>query len=335
MGTDQRDDSRDDLGASAPSPRTSSPPEGADLLAPAQGQTPGVFKLDLGGGEGTLDDLDGGDLEAALADAVSQMERAAELRRAQPAARGGTKPAPRSGKRPGARTPSRDAPAEGRKRIRGAVPRVRPGSRAAAVAAARGAARLVTGSRPGVGSLGQQAAERVRELEGKLQQAEAEKADHKRKLGQMQAETVSFRKRLEGQAEQARKRGREDVFRALLGIIDNLDAAISGAAANRDFDMLFQGIEMTLRQLLGTMPTLGLETFGAVGDTFDPARHEAFRTATTNRVPPGSVAEVLRRGFLFEGTLLRPALVVVEARGTETSPDLKAAPVPGGGRGDA
>ena len=179
-----------------------------------------------------------------------------------------------------------------------------------------------------MGSLGQKAAERVRELEGKLQQAAAATADHKRRLGQMQAETVSFRKRLEGQAAQAREKGREDVFRALLGIIDNLDAALAGAAENRDFDMLFQGIEMTLRQLLGTMPSLGLESFGAAGDVFDPARHEAFRTAATHRVPPGSLAEVLRRGFLFRGTLLRPALVVVEARGTETSPDLKAAPLP-------
>jgi molecular chaperone GrpE len=156
---------------------------------------------------------------------------------------------------------------------------------------------------------------KVRDLERKLEKAETDRDDQRRRLGQMQAETVSFRKRLEDQAEAARSRGHEDAFRVLISLVDNLEAAVRSGDQARDFDKLHTGLQMVLQQFYLEFRPLGLSTFEATGQPFDPARHEAIRTSTSGGdTAPGTVTAQLRRGWLLGERLLRPATVVVEGQ---------------------
>ena len=168
---------------------------------------------------------------------------------------------------------------------------------------------------------------KVKQLERRLDQAETANKDFEKKLnqvtqaeqtwkdklGQLTAETARFRKRMEDQADLARLEGREEVFKTLLPIMDNLERGLHSASTDtRDFDRLFEGLELVIRQLVAQLQPLGLVAFDSLGQAFDPARHEAFRKASTGTVEPGCVVEEVRRGYFFNDRLLRPALVVVE-----------------------
>ena len=132
-------------------------------------------------------------------------------------------------------------------------------------------------------------------------------------LGRMTSETESYRRRLAAEADVARRLGHEDVFKALLPIADILDGALVSGEKARDFDKLFEGLEMVVLQLRRDLRPLGLEHFDALGQPFDPTRHEALQQVQTGRAAPGTVVRVARHGYMLGDRLLRPALVIVEA----------------------
>lgn len=133
------------------------------------------------------------------------------------------------------------------------------------------------------------------------------------KLREMTTETDSYRRRITDEAAGARATGRADVCKELLPVMDALDLALSAAQSNHDVEQLTRGLELVVKQLNGALTGMGLEEIPAAGHPFDPAMHEAFQQRKTGTVSPGMVVEVLRRGWLFNGRLMRAAQVVVEA----------------------
>ncbi|MDP6944784.1 MAG: nucleotide exchange factor GrpE [Myxococcota bacterium] len=134
----------------------------------------------------------------------------------------------------------------------------------------------------------------------------------RKKVKEMTAETESYRARLKEEAEAARGKGREDVFKALLPILDTLELALKSANESQDTEQLTQGIELVIKKLTTDLEQLGLEPVDPAGKPFDPNLHEAFQQVTTGKVDVGMVAEVVRKGYRFEERLLRPAQVLVE-----------------------
>src|SRR6185503_17571177 len=74
------------------------------------------------------------------------------------------------------------------------------------------------------------------------------------------------------------------------------------------------GIELVLRQMREAMRRQGLEEVAALGADFDPAVHEAVQILDTNEHPDGAVVELLQRGYILDGRLVRPAMVKVARR---------------------
>ena len=129
----------------------------------------------------------------------------------------------------------------------------------------------------------------------------------------MTSETESYRRRLKDEAEAARGKGREDVFKALMPIMDALEMALKSSGQNGgQGDQLTKGIELVHKQLINDLGLLGLEFIAPEGQPFDPNVHEAFQQVKTGKVAPGAVAEVVRNGYRFEERLLRAAQVLVE-----------------------
>lgn len=122
------------------------------------------------------------------------------------------------------------------------------------------------------------------------------------------ADLENQRKRLARDIEMARKFANERLLGDLLPVFDSLDA---GLAAAGETDPLRQGLELTCKQLLKVAGENGMDVLDPTGQPFNPEHHQAISQGESEGVPPGHVITVFQKGYVLNGRLLRPALVIV------------------------
>jgi len=149
----------------------------------------------------------------------------------------------------------------------------------------------------------------------------ADAAKLKEQLAYLAAEFENFRKRVAREREAQAAFGNEQLLRAVLPFLDNLERAMGQEGASAV--ALLSGVRMTYDQFLLELRKFGLEQLPAQGGTFDPSLHEAIASVPASGKPGGTILAEGRKGYLLHGRLLRPAQVTV------------AAAPPGGGTGDA
>ncbi len=125
------------------------------------------------------------------------------------------------------------------------------------------------------------------------------------------ADVENTRKWADRQSARQRQEERIAVSAAWLPVLDNLDLALQHAGA--DPRTIIEGVAGVREQALGVLARLGFEPVGAVGEPFDPVRHEAAEIERDSDAPPGTVVRVLRPGYGDGERLLRPAVVAVSA----------------------
>jgi molecular chaperone GrpE len=128
-------------------------------------------------------------------------------------------------------------------------------------------------------------------------------------LRRLKAEFDNYRKRSAREQESFAKRANEALIKELLPILDDLERALQ-AAEHHEEAKLEEGVRLVHRSLLEAMRKQGLgeiETDGA----FDPHVHEALLAQPGDGAEPGSVLEVLQKGYRLGDHVLRPARVVV------------------------
>jgi molecular chaperone GrpE len=123
-------------------------------------------------------------------------------------------------------------------------------------------------------------------------------------LLRVKAEFDNYRKRVERDRVEWATQAQARLVGGLLGVLDDVERARS----HGELDPGFRAVADTLEKVLGSA---GLERFGAEGDGFDPARHEALVHSQSAEVQAETVREVYRAGYTFSGRVLRPAQVVV------------------------
>jgi molecular chaperone GrpE len=125
------------------------------------------------------------------------------------------------------------------------------------------------------------------------------------------ADFENFRRRTAREREDWRRQAQEALLREILPALDNFDRALAAPPA-RGADPAFRtGVELIHRDFLTALERLGVRPFSAVGEPFDPTRHEAVgRVERADAEDQTVVAEPLR-GYLFQERVLRPAQVVV------------------------
>lgn len=128
-----------------------------------------------------------------------------------------------------------------------------------------------------------------------------------------QADLENYRKRAQREKEDLARFANEGILREILPVIDNLERAVEHAGADKGGNGggLVQGVEMTLAQFRKVLEKFGVVPIPALGETFDPARHEAVGQVETDKYPPNAVAQELQRGYLLNDRLLRPSMVLV------------------------
>ncbi len=153
-----------------------------------------------------------------------------------------------------------------------------------------------------------------------LQQAlEKERERHaaaQEKVLRIGAEIENLRRRTQKEVENAHKYALEDFVRELVPVLDSLEQGIGAGCGNEAAVELLQGMELTMRQLLDVMRKFGVEQEDPMDSKFDPERHQAIKTEQGDK--PGHVVSVFQKGYVLNGRLVRPALVVVVAGGTES-----------------
>jgi molecular chaperone GrpE len=123
----------------------------------------------------------------------------------------------------------------------------------------------------------------------------------------VQADFENYRKRMVRETAAAGERARSGLVRELLPIVDNLERALASAEDGEQH--LAEGVRLVHSELIAVLERNGVEQFNPEGDKFDPAEHEAL--SVKNGGEPGVVLEVVERGYRSNGTILRPARVVV------------------------
>jgi molecular chaperone GrpE len=144
------------------------------------------------------------------------------------------------------------------------------------------------------------------ELDAKAKDA-AERHDQLLRLG---AEFENYKKRVQKEKSDLIKFGNESLLKAVLPILDNLERAIGHGKKMNENGPLLQGVEITLRQLLNILERFGVKPVAAMGESFDPEKHEAVSQAESDQEPNRVISE-LEKGYLFHERLLRPAKVLV------------------------
>ena len=131
----------------------------------------------------------------------------------------------------------------------------------------------------------------------------------KEQLAYLAAEFENFRKRVAREREAQAAFGNEQLLRAVLPFLDNLERAMGQEGASAA--ALLSGVRMTHDQFLLELRKFGLEQLSAPGGTFDPSLHEAIASVPASGKPAGTILAEARKGYLLHGRLLRPAQVTV------------------------
>ena len=162
----------------------------------------------------------------------------------------------------------------------------------------------------------EEAIARVQELEEQLK-AQVEETSKKEQdlLLRTRAEIDNMRRRSEKDVEKAHKFALEKFSKDILNTIDNLERALATPANKEDENIkaLFDGVELTLKELLSTVSRFGVEPVGAVGDTFNPDLHQAISMQPAEGFTTNQITTVLQKGYTLNGRVIRPAMVMVAA----------------------
>ena len=126
------------------------------------------------------------------------------------------------------------------------------------------------------------------------------------------AEVENIRKRSARDVEHARKFALESFARDLLDVRDSLEMGLE-AAESADANAIAEGSAATLRLLATTFERYGIVVVDPEGEPFDPELHEAMSMVPAPDAEPGSVVNVIQKGYTLNGRLLRPARVIVAA----------------------
>jgi molecular chaperone GrpE len=124
-----------------------------------------------------------------------------------------------------------------------------------------------------------------------------------------QADFENYRKRAAKEAVAAGQRAKSGVVRELLPVVDNLERAL--ASAREGEQHLAEGVRLVHSELIAVLERNGVEQFDPKGESFDPAWHEALSTRSEDGATPGTVLDVVEKGYRANGAVLRPARVVV------------------------
>ncbi len=148
-----------------------------------------------------------------------------------------------------------------------------------------------------------------------LEDARAKADDHWNQLLRARAEIENLHRRQTRELENAHKFALDGFVRELLQVRDSLELGYDAAhAEGADLDKLREGTELTLKLMADTMAKFGVEAIAPEGQPFNPEFHQAMTMVPRDDLDPNTVVSVVQKGYVLNGRLVRPAMVMVSRK---------------------
>lgn len=149
-----------------------------------------------------------------------------------------------------------------------------------------------------------------KELEEKNKLAE----EYLSRLKYLQADFENYKKMAAREKEEFVKFANEALIVKLLDVYENLERAVENGKKSEDKEALLQGVEMTYKQLKEMLEKEGLVQIKAVGEKFDPFRHEALMQEAKENCEDGVILEEFQRGYTLNTKVVRYSKVKVSKK---------------------
>ena len=124
------------------------------------------------------------------------------------------------------------------------------------------------------------------------------------------ADLDNYRKRSERLADSRVAEARDRILRDWLDAVDSVETALDMTSGDSELE----GLQAVRDQMRSILERQGVQRFGAIGERFDPDRHEAVAARDSDAVPDRSIVDVVRAGYMVGDHVLRPARVIVSRR---------------------
>jgi len=158
---------------------------------------------------------------------------------------------------------------------------------------------------------GNGAADQVERDLDELSAARRERDEYLELAQRTRADFENYRKRVAKDTSDALARGKAELARDLLPVIDNLERALQSGGEPPADEALVRGVELVLDEIRAKLGSAGVEAFDPTGEKFDPKLHEALSAQPAEGTDSGVILETVEKGYRLNGQILRPARVVV------------------------
>ncbi|MBZ4202666.1 MAG: nucleotide exchange factor GrpE [Methylovulum sp.] len=159
----------------------------------------------------------------------------------------------------------------------------------------------------------------IDELKQELAIEKAKATEHWEKVLRIQADMDNLKKRTKKDLEDAHKFALTNFAKELLPVLDSLVLGLHAANGDSDEVNKFrQGSELTIKQFESALARFNIETIDPVGQLFNAEHHQAMAMQEVEGAAPNTVVNVFQKGYLLNGRLLRPAMVVVAKTSIDT-----------------
>jgi molecular chaperone GrpE len=142
----------------------------------------------------------------------------------------------------------------------------------------------------------------------------SERDDYLELAKRTKADFENYRRRMSSELQGASLRGKAELIREVVPVMDDLERAIEAAGLDPEGDSedgLAHGVLLVFRSLRETLSRNGVEAVNPTGEKFDPTLHEALSTVEADGIESGTVVETMQKGYRLGDQLVRPARVVV------------------------
>lgn len=158
---------------------------------------------------------------------------------------------------------------------------------------------------------------KLKKLRAELEKCKEENREYLTGWQRCKADSINARKEAVSMAERAGNRARDTLIKDIIPALDSFDMAIRGEAWAKMNPNWRSGMENVRSQLLVALFNQGVQFFGEEGEDFDPAAHEAVQEIA-GEGKPGTIAQVLRKGYKLSERVIRPAQVAIIAHSRES-----------------
>jgi molecular chaperone GrpE len=154
--------------------------------------------------------------------------------------------------------------------------------------------------------------EKIKALQQNLDEKNSSYDDLYERYLRIAADFDNYKKRISKEKTDLVTYGNEELIKALLNVIDNLERALEHSGIEGSSDSIIEGVDLVYRQFISCLEKFGLSRIEAEqGSKFDPNYHQAVEHIETDDITPGLIVNEMIKGYLLKERLLRPSMVAV------------------------